>query len=297
MPEESLAGRIVAFVGLGQIGGPLAAHLLADGAHIRAYRRTQTKLLAWGRDNPAATLCTSPADACKDADLLITCVGNDEDLQDVFEGNHGALKALKMDSLAIDHTTASPKLARHLSEVLAARQVGFVDAPVSGGSSGAQNRALSIMIGGSDKSVQRALPFLKAYGKSINHIGSVGSGQLCKLVNQVCIAGVLEGLAEGIALAKTAGMDVQRVLQALSGGAAGSWQMQNRSSFMVEDHYAAGFAAELMYKDLGLALSTLQDLNIDAPVTDVVRHRYSVLLAQGFGGEDFSNLYRLTKGR
>jgi 3-hydroxyisobutyrate dehydrogenase-like beta-hydroxyacid dehydrogenase len=296
MSEKPLEGRRIAFVGLGQIGGPLATHLLSDGAYVKAYRRTASKLAAWGAENPDATLCESVAEACEGVDILITCVGNDQDLLDVFEGEQSAMGALQKGTLCIDHTTASPALARHLSDLLARKDISFVDAPVSGGSSGALNRALSIMLGGSDDSVLRASPILKSYGKNVSHIGDVGAGQLCKMVNQICIAGVLEGLAEGLAVAKSAGMDTKKVLQAISGGAAGSWQMQNRSGFMLDQKYPAGFAAQLMHKDLSLALSVLDDLGIDAPVARVVQSRYSEILAKGLGHEDFSNLYRLTNG-
>jgi 3-hydroxyisobutyrate dehydrogenase-like beta-hydroxyacid dehydrogenase len=286
-------GKAVAFIGLGAIGSPLASHLLADGGKVTAYNRSPAKLDNWVKKHPDAAKASSAADAVKSADIVITCVGDDADLIDVYRGPKGILKELRSDTIVIDHTTASDELARALEDEIRERGGLFIDAPVSGGNIGAENRALSIMVGGTDEAFERAKPIISLYGRTISHIGPAGAGQLAKMVNQLCIAGILEGLAEGLGLAIQSGLDTDRLLEAMGGGAAGSWQMQNRSSYMLSEQFRAGFAARLMYKDLGLGISASSRKDLSTPVAEVVRARYAQLLERGLGDEDFSNLFRL----
>lgn len=289
-------GKRIAFIGLGAIGGPLAGHLLADGGEVSVYNRSTANLDAWMTEHPGAVKADSASDAATSADVVITCVGDDSDLREAYLGSRGILSALRSDTIVIDHTTASDEIARLLEGEIQSRGASFVDAPVSGGNVGAENRALSIMVGGSEDAFERAKPIMSLYGRSISHIGPPGSGQLAKMVNQLCIAGILQGLAEGLGLAVASGLDTSRLLDAISAGAAGSWQMQNRSSYMLSEQFKAGFAARLMYKDLGLGISASSRQQLSTPVAELVREQYAKLLERGLGDEDFSNLFRLVVG-
>jgi 3-hydroxyisobutyrate dehydrogenase len=286
-------GKRIAFIGLGAIGGPLAGHLLADGGEVTVYNRSPAKLDAWVTQHPGAVRADSASHAVTSADVVITCVGDDSDLREAYLGSRGILSALRPDAIVIDHTTASDEIARMLEGEVQNRGASFVDAPVSGGNVGAENRTLSIMVGGSEDAFERAKPIMSLYGRSISHIGPAGSGQLAKMVNQLCIAGVLQGLAEGLGLAVASGLDTSRLLDAISTGAAGSWQMQNRSSYMLSEQFKAGFAGRLMYKDLGLSISASSRKQLSTPVAEVVREQYAKLLERGLGDEDFSDLFRL----
>lgn len=289
----SVEGKSIAFIGLGVIGSPMAGHLLENGARLIVHTRSSVKQENWLAAHPRAVGASSSAEAAEQADVVVTCVGDDSDLADVYQGPTGVLSHLRPGALVIDHTTASAEIARDLEAGAASKQAGFVDAPVSGGSTGAENRALSIMVGGDEAAYERAIPILEIYGRTISRIGPAGSGQTAKMVNQICIAGVLQGLAEGLGLAVASGLDTARLLHLMAGGAAGSWQMNNRSSFMLSESFEAGFTVRLMHKDLGLATSAAARNELDSPVAELVRDRYAELINRGLGHEDFSNLFRL----
>jgi 3-hydroxyisobutyrate dehydrogenase len=289
----SVAGLKIAFIGLGAIGSRIAGRLHESGLTVTVHNRTLERQTVWLESHPGAVGATNPAEAVAGADVVITCVGDDNDLRDVYFGEQGVLNAVGDGTLVIDHTTASDAIARELSLAVVKKGGRFLDAPVSGGSAGAEAGTLSVMCGGTVEAFEPAVEVLAVYGRNIVHVGPAGAGQLCKMVNQVCIAGVLEGLAEGIGLAEAAGLDVSTVLNAIRGGAAGSWQMENRSSYMVKREYPAGFAARLMHKDLGLGGSSADAFGVDAPLLELVRARYTILLERGLGDEDFTNLFRL----
>jgi 3-hydroxyisobutyrate dehydrogenase len=275
----------------------MAGHLLKDSARLIVHTRSSVKQETWLAAHPRAVGAPSSAEAAAQADIVITCVGNDADLAAVYQGPTGILSQLRRGALVIDHTTASAEIARDLEVGATDRQASFIDAPVSGGSTGAENRALSIMVGGDEAVFERARPILEVYGRTISRMGPVGSGQIAKMVNQTCIAGVLQGLAEGLGLAVASGLDTARLLDVMGGGAASSWQMHNRSSFMLSGEFKAGFTARLMHKDLGLAISASARNQLNSPVAELVRDRYAELIDRGLGHEDFSNLFRLVIDR
>jgi 3-hydroxyisobutyrate dehydrogenase len=281
----------VTFIGLGQIGFPVAGHLAEAGLNITVHNRSRAKVDEWtarfaGKD------AESLADAAQDASVLITCVGDDGDLRSILTDD--TLARVRRGALIIDHTTASVEVAKWIGSSASARGLRFVDAPVSGGSTGAWAKKLSIMAGGSPEDVQSASALFGHYAGKVSHVGPVGSGQACKMVNQICIAGTLSGLAEGLRLAQAAALDLPAALEALSGGAAASWQMANRSSFMLEHSFPAGFAARLMLKDLRLATAEAERHGLHTPVATTVRGLYAQLIEAGLGDEDFSNIFRLT---
>ncbi|MGH2905898.1 MAG: NAD(P)-dependent oxidoreductase [Solirubrobacterales bacterium] len=284
----------IAFFGLGEIGAPMASRLAASGASMLVHNRSPEKQAQWLASNEGVAL-TGAADV-RDVDCVISCVGNDEDLRALYFGDDGLISNLNPGTLVIDHTTASAVVAQELHREIAGKGSKFLDAPISGGSAGARNGTLSVMVGGDKGAVTEATPVFDQYAGVVSHIGGPGAGQLCKMVNQLCIAGVLQGLGEGLALARAANLDVERVIGAISGGAAASWQMENRSSFMLGDTYEAGFAARLMSKDLGLCLEEADRLNLDLRGAKLVADEYSDLIARGLGDEDFSNLHRLLRG-
>ncbi len=286
----------IAFIGLGVMGGPMAGHLAAAGHNVTAYNRTASRARTWleaqraeGRD---AHIAATPAEAAGGADIVLTCVGNDADLEAVTLGPDGAFAAIAPDALFIDHTTVSAAMARRLDG--AARSAGFaaLDAPVSGGQAGAENGRLAIMCGGSDEALERARPVMQSYGSRIVHVGAAGAGQTAKMANQMCIAGTLAGLSEAIRLADAADLDMERVLEAISGGAAQSWQMENRWQTMVAGEFDHGFALDWMRKDLGYALEEARRLGLSAPVTALVDQFYADLQAMGAGRQDTSALIR-----
>jgi 3-hydroxyisobutyrate dehydrogenase len=290
----------IAFLGLGMMGGPMAGHLLTAGHRVTAYNRTEARAEAWLEkfgSQGDATLAASPVEAARDAEIVITCVGNDQDLAQVLLGTRGALAGLTRGGLVIDHTTVSAGLARQLSVECADRGIGFVDAPVSGGQAGAENGALAIMCGGSAAAMEATLPIIEAYGSRIVHVGAAGAGQTTKMVNQICIAGVLSGLSEAIRFAESAGLDMERVLEVISGGAAQSWQMDNRWATMVEGHFDFGFAIDWMRKDLGYAIEEGRRLGVSLPITALVDQFYADVQRLDGGRQDTSALIRrLPKG-
>lgn len=291
----------IAFLGLGMMGGPMAGHLLRAGHRVKAYNRTPAKAEAWlehfGSLGDAAIAAT-PAEAAREAEVVITCVGNDQDLAQVLMGSRGALVGLAKGGLVIDHTTVSAALARQLSVECADRGLHFVDAPVSGGQSGAESGLLAIMCGGSTEAMDAARPIMTAYGSRIVHVGPAGSGQCTKMVNQICIAGVLSGLSEAVRFAEGAGLPMERVFEAISGGAAQSWQMDNRWTSMAEDRFDFGFAIDWMRKDLGYAIEEARRLGVSLPVTALVDQFYAEVQRMGGNRQDTSALIRrLPKGR
>ena len=281
----------IAFLGLGTMGAPIARHLAAAGHDLTVYNRTAAKAEAWvaahgGRSAP------TPAAAADGVDVVLACVGNDDDLRAVTLGPDGCFAALAPGALFVDHTTVSAAIARELAAAGEARGVRVVDAPVSGGQAGAENGALTIMCGGSPQAFAAAEPVMAAYAKRIGHMGPAGSGQLTKMVNQICIAGVLEGLAEAMAFARAAGLDTGAVVDVISKGAAQSWQMDNRAATMVKGEFDFGFAVDWMRKDLGLVLGEASRLGLGLPLTALVDQFYADVQAMGGGRQDTSSLLR-----
>ncbi|HSH43551.1 MAG TPA: NAD(P)-dependent oxidoreductase [Arenicellales bacterium] len=281
----------VAFIGLGVMGYPMAGHLARAGLDVRVYNRTPAKAEAWSKEYGGSHHAT-PRDAASGADLVLVCVGNDDDVREVTTGEHGALSGMTEGSLLVDHTTASADLAEELDTACRKQGVGFIDAPVSGGQQGAENGALTIMCGGGETAFARAEPILSHYGRAVTLMGPAGSGQLTKMVNQICIAGLVQGLAEGLHFAEQAGLDRQRVVDVIAKGAAGSWQMENRHATMIADEYEHGFAVDWMRKDLGICLEQARRLQARLPVTALVDQFYADLQVLGGGRWDTSSLLR-----
>lgn len=286
----------VAFLGLGVMGAPMAGHLARAGHHVTGYNRTASRAETW-RDKLASegtqvATAATPEAAVADCDVVLACLGNDEDVASVMLGDGGAFAAMREGALFVDHTTVSPALARQLSEAAAARVLLCVDAPVSGGQAGAENGKLAIMCGGSEAAMAAATPVMEAFAARIVHVGEAGAGQACKAVNQVCIAGVLAGLSEGVRLAQATGVDTGKVFEAISGGAAQSWQMENRWQTMVQGEFDFGFAIDWMRKDLAIALDEARDTGLSLPVTALVDQFYARVQAQGGARQDTSALIR-----
>ncbi|MCL9983081.1 MAG: NAD(P)-dependent oxidoreductase [Erythrobacter sp.] len=284
----------IAFIGLGVMGGPMAGHLARAGYAVTAYNRSPERAAkwrdCWAAEGLAVAFAATPADAASGSDIVFTCVGNDEDLAQVTLGADGVLGAMAAGALLADHTTTSADMARTLAEACAAKGIGFVDAPVSGGEAGAVNGKLAIMCGGSAADLARAHPVMDTYAKAIVHVGPAGAGQTAKMANQMCIAGVLAGLSEAVRLAEAAGLDLAKTYEAISGGAAQSWQMDNRWRTMTAGSFDFGFAIDLMRKDLGYALDEARRLGLAAPVTALVDQFYADVQAAGGGRKDTSAL-------
>ena len=285
----------IAFIGLGVMGGPMAGHLVKAGHRVIAWNRTPSRAKSWlerfGPDGHA-TLAPSPAAAAEGAQVLITCVGDDADLAQVMLGTDGALAAMDTGGWVIDHTTVSARIARELADEAATRGLSWLDAPVSGGQAGAENGKLAIMCGGTDEAFANARPVMAAYGARMVHVGAAGAGQATKMVNQICIAGTLAGLSEAVRFAEAAGLDMDAVLEAISGGAAQSWQMENRWRTMAAGAFDFGFAIDWMRKDLGHALAEARRLGVSAPITALVDQFYADVQAMGGGRQDTSALIR-----
>jgi 3-hydroxyisobutyrate dehydrogenase-like beta-hydroxyacid dehydrogenase len=285
----------IAFLGLGVMGAPMAGHLARAGHDVVVYNRTAAKALAWVALHGQRAAPT-PAEAAAGADIVALCVGNDDDVREVVLGPNGALEAMGPGTVLVDHTTASAGLARELTTVCAERGVGFVDAPVSGGQAGAQNGQLTVMCGCDDVEVfERAAGVIGAYARSCVRLGPAGSGQLTKMVNQICIAGLLQGLAEGVNFARLAGLDVDQVVDVIGQGAAQSWQMDNRARTMAADEFDFGFAVEWMRKDLGIVLDEADRNGARLPVTALVDQFYKAVSAGGGDRWDTSSLIRLLR--
>jgi 3-hydroxyisobutyrate dehydrogenase len=275
----------------------MAGHLIAAGHQVTVYNRTPGRAEQWRSTLPAeqrarAAIAATPAAAAEQAEIVCLCVGNDDDVRAVTLGAGGVLETLDPGGLLIDHTTASAELAVELDRAAAAVGIGFVDAPVSGGQAGAQAGRLTIMCGGATEHFGRAVPVLGAYGERVRRMGSVGAGQLCKMVNQVCIAGLLQGLAEGVQFAEKAGLDLASVIDVIGAGAAQSWQLDNRAQTMHERRFDFGFAVDWMRKDLGIALAAAKANGAALPVTALVDQFYGDLQQRGGGRDDTSSLVR-----
>jgi 3-hydroxyisobutyrate dehydrogenase len=281
----------VAFIGLGVMGGPMAGHLAAAGHEVRVCNRTAAKATQWGDDHRGA-VATTPAAAASGADVAFLCVGNDDDVRQVVLGPNGALAALERGAVIVDHTTASATLARELSTTAATKGVGFIDAPVSGGQAGAVNGTLTIMCGGDADVFATVAPLMAVYSRSCTLLGSSGSGQLTKMVNQIAIAGVLQGLAEALDFGMRAGLDMNQAIEVIGKGAAGSWQLDNRGPTMVRGEFDFGFAVQWMRKDLAICIDEALRNGAALTMTRAVDGFYAEIVEMGGGRWDTSSLIR-----
>lgn len=284
-------GLKVAFLGLGVMGYPMARHLAQAGHELTVYNRTTTKAEQWVSEN-GGTLAHSPKAAAQDQDLVFACVGNDQDLHEVCLGAEGAFHALKPGAVFVDNTTASANIARVLHQEAGKLDAGFVDAPVSGGQAGAENGQLTVMCGGDQDQFEKAKPVIQAYAKAVTWMGESGSGQLTKMMNQICIGGLLQGLAESLKFGQNAGLDCEKALAVISKGAAQSWQMENRGQTMLQNKFDFGFAVDWMRKDFSLVLEEARRNGSQLPVTALVDQFYAEVQAQGGGRLDTSSLIK-----
>ena len=288
----------VAFIGLGVMGYPMAGHLVQQGYSVSVYNRTESKAELWcseyagqaAAQSLSLQACKTPSEAAAGAEVVFVCVGNDDDVRQVTLGERGVLNGMAPGALLVDHTTASQDLALELNAACVERGLGFLDAPVSGGQAGAENGALTVMVGGSDSDFARASDYFEAYAKKYALMGAAGAGQLTKMVNQICIAGVLQGLSEGVHFAQQAGLDVGKVVDVIAQGAAQSWQMNNRANTMAEDEYEFGFAVDWMRKDLGIAIAEAKNNGADLPVAELVDSFYAEIQEMGGARWDTSSL-------
>lgn len=279
----------IAFIGLGVMGYPMAGHLARAGNDVVVYNRTDAKARAWCSQH-AGHAAPTPAAAARDAEIVLTCVGNDDDLRQVMYGTDGIVDALPAGGIIVDHTTTSATVAREVAGKAADRKLGFADAPVSGGQAGAESGRLTIMLGGDEATVLRVRPVLAAYARAVTHIGPAGTGQLAKMVNQICIAGIVQGLSEGLHFAKCAGLDPEKVIDAISAGAAQSWQMDNRWQTMVRGEFDFGFAVDWMRKDLRIALDEARQNGAPLEMTRLIDGFYAEVQAMGGNRWDTSSL-------
>lgn len=278
-----------AFIGLGVMGFPMARHLSAKGHEVTVYNRTTSKAELWVSQH-GGRLARTPVEAATGQDVIFACVGNDSDLREVTLGPNGAFKGVAKGAIFVDHTTASAEVARELHAAATTAGFGFLDAPVSGGQAGAENGQLTVMVGGDQAVFERAEPTIMSFAKATRLLGPSGAGQLAKMMNQICIAGVVQGLAEGIHFGKRAGLDIEKVVEVISKGAAGSWQMENRHKTMNEGRYDFGFAIDWMRKDLGIVLDEARSNGAKLPVTALVDQFYGDVQAMGGNRWDTSSL-------
>ncbi|WP_331709431.1 NAD(P)-dependent oxidoreductase [Marinomonas gallaica] len=281
----------VSFLGLGTMGYPMAGHVSRAGHDVTVYNRTPSKAQNW-LEAYSGAMALTPESAANVSDIVLTCVGNDDDLRQLYLGEQGALTSAQPGTLFIDHTTASAEVAKELAEAAEAKACRFLDAPVSGGQAGAENGVLTVMIGGSQADIDEAQPVLECFAKAYTRMGEVGAGQLTKMVNQILVGGVLSGLSEGIRFAQQAGLDVETLVETLKYGAAGSWQLENRGATMAKDEFDFGFAIEWMHKDLGIALAQAQRMGLTLPYTQVIDSDYQGLIEDGRGRQDTSVLIK-----
>ncbi|MFA0039867.1 NAD(P)-dependent oxidoreductase [Vibrio sp. 10N.261.52.A1] len=282
----------VAFIGLGVMGFPMAGHLAKAGYKTKVFNRTEHKAKLWAQEFPGEYQA-NPRLAATNCDIVFLCVGNDDDVRSVVYGEDGVLASMLPGSVLVDHTTTSAELAEELSRVCKEKNISFIDAPVSGGQSGAENAALTIMCGGEQTVFDRVEPVMKSYGKQSTLMGKNGQGQRSKMVNQICIAGVLKGLSEGLLMAKKAGLNTNQLVDVLKHGAAGSWQMENRAVTMSQDKFDFGFAIDWMHKDLSICLNEANKMGVELPLTEKVDSEYQSLQQQGFGRMDTSVLFKI----
>jgi 3-hydroxyisobutyrate dehydrogenase len=279
----------LAFLGLGVMGAPMAGHLQKAGHEVTVYNRTTAKAESWAKTYGGAFAAT-PREAVEGAEFVMSCVGNDDDLRSVCLGDDGAFSGMQTGTVFVDHTTVSAAVTRELYAAADAAQISFVDAPISGGQAGAENAQLSIMCGGDEGAFERALPVMEVYSKICRRIGDSGAGQMTKMCNQIAIAGVVQGLSEALHFAEKAGLDGRAVVEVISQGAAGSWQMANRYETMLDDHFDHGFAVDWMRKDLGICLDTADETGASLPITALVDQFYKDVQKLGGGRWDTSSL-------
>jgi len=282
----------VAFIGLGVMGFPMAGHLANAGHSVTVYNRTQAKATQWLEKFKGDSAAT-PAEAAEGADYIFSCVGNDDDLREVTIGEHGAFQSVRAGAVFIDNTTTSAIVTRELSAAAAEKGFGFIDAPVSGGQAGAENGKLTVMCGGDQAAFDKARPVIESFAASVKLLGPSGYGQLTKMVNQICIAGLVQALSEGIHFAKHAGLDVEKVIDVISKGAAQSWQMENRYKTMMNNEFEFGFAVDWMRKDLGIAMEEAGKNGATLPVTKIVDGYYAKVQEMGGNRWDTSSLIAL----
>jgi 3-hydroxyisobutyrate dehydrogenase len=281
-----------AFIGLGVMGYPMAGYLGSAGHDVNVFNRTAEKAEKWASEH-SGQACSTPREAATGCEFVFVCVGNDDDVRSVVLGENGALAGMDKGAVLVDHTTASADLARELAERCAAAGIGFLDAPVSGGQAGAENGALTVMVGGAQETFERAAPVIDAYSQACTLIGPAGSGQLAKMVNQICIAGVVQGLSEAVNFGMKAGLDMEKVIGTISKGAAQSWQMENRWQTMVEGKFDYGFAVDWMRKDLGICLAEAERNQARLPTTALIDQFYAQVQARGGTRWDTSSLIDL----
>ncbi|WP_105901875.1 NAD(P)-dependent oxidoreductase [Vibrio gangliei] len=282
----------VAFIGLGVMGFPMAGHLSDEGYKVKVFNRTENKAWQWLERYKGEYLST-PKLAATNSDIVFLCVGNDDDVRSVVYGEHGVLAGMQKGSILVDHTTTSAELAEELAIACMENNVSFIDAPVSGGQAGAENAALTVMCGGEQDDFERVTPVMKSYAKHLSLMGGNGQGQRSKMVNQICIAGVLNGLSEGLFLAQKAGLDINELVDVLRHGAAGSWQMENRAITMSQSKFDFGFAIDWMHKDLSICLNEATKMEIELPLTKKIDGEYQSLQQKGFGRMDTSALFKI----
>lgn len=287
-----MAGKKVAFIGLGVMGYPMAGHLMRGGYDVTVYNRTGATAERWVKEYGGRSAPT-PAEAARGAELVFACVGADDDVRHVTVGEGGAFSSMEKGVVFVDHTTASADVARELYAVATSYGLNFVDAPVSGGQAGAENGVLTVMCGGDEEPFERARPAMELYGRAVTLMGAAGSGQLTKMVNQICIAGLVQGLSEGLAFGLKSGIDVDKVIDVISKGAAQSWQMENRGRTMIADEFDFGFAVDWMRKDLRICLEEARSNGARLPVTALVDQFYSQVQARGGSRWDTSSLIHL----
>jgi 3-hydroxyisobutyrate dehydrogenase len=280
----------VAFIGMGTMGAPMALNILKAGYDLTVHNRTREKEKVVSREG--ASRAETPLDAAKKSDVIITCVSDTPDVEEVILGDAGVIRSAKPGALVVDMSTISPRSTRHIAETLAEKDVRMIDAPVSGGSEGAQKGTLSIMVGGNEEDVKRVAPVLSAMGKTITHVGPIGAGQLTKAINQIIVAGTYFSVAEGITLGLKAGIDMEKVIQAVSGGAASSWALINRSRNMIDNAYPLGFRLRLHRKDLNIALEIARELGVPLPIVAYIEQVENGLIARGYGEDDISAIAR-----
>lgn len=284
--------QTIAFIGLGVMGSPMAGHLAKAGHQVTVFNRTPEKASQWVVKYPNHQSAATPAEASANADLVFMCVGKDDDVREVVTGEQGILKTLKTGCIIIDHTTASATLAKEMAAACQKQQISFLDAPVSGGEQGAINAQLTIMVGGDETAYNKAKPTMQVLAKAVTYMGETGAGQMTKMVNQICIGGLIQALAEGLNFAEKAGLDQQKVMDVISLGAAGSWQMANRHKTMIADDYEHGFAVDWMRKDLAICLDQARKLNTQLPITALIDQFYGDVQQLGGGRWDTSSLLK-----
>ena len=284
----------VSFIGLGVMGYPMAGHLKKNNYNVTVYNRTKSKSEKWSKEY-GGLIGITPGEASKNSEVVFTCVGRDDDLKDVMESSDGILENIKPNTIIVDHTTASANIARKYYDICKSKNHYFLDAPISGGQAGAENGKLSIMIGGDYEPYIKVKPILESYGKAIELIGSSGSGQLTKMINQICIAGLVQGLSEALAFGKKSNLDMKKVLNVISKGAAQSWQMENRYRTMLDNKFDFGFAVDWMRKDLSICFEEANKINAKLPVAEIVDNYYSEVQKKGGNRWDTSSLISLLK--